>query len=83
MPNCLIYFFQSKNQLIIPTPKLIKLNYSLINDLGLNSKALESEYGANLLVGNVIEEDSKPIAKAYAGHQFGNFTILGDGKSIY
>lgn len=79
LPNL---FFSEQKPAIVPTPKLIKLNYSLINDLGLNSKALESEYGVNLLVGNVIEEDSKPIAKAYAGHQFGHFTMLGDGRAI-
>ncbi|HNR43598.1 MAG TPA: YdiU family protein [Methanofastidiosum sp.] len=32
--------------------------------------------------GNKIIPNTKPFAQAYAGHQFGYFTILGDGRAI-
>jgi len=34
------------------------------------------------LAGNYLSEGSEPIAQAYAGHQFGHFTMLGDGRAI-
>ena len=35
-----------------------------------------------MLSGNQIPEGIQPFAQAYAGHQFGNFTMLGDGRAI-
>ena len=35
-----------------------------------------------MLGGNLLPEGSESIAQAYAGHQFGHFTILGDGRAI-
>ncbi|MGB3466949.1 MAG: YdiU family protein, partial [Cyclobacteriaceae bacterium] len=35
-----------------------------------------------ILAGNDIVEGSQPLAQAYAGHQFGNFTMLGDGRAV-
>src|SRR5699024_8501016 len=32
--------------------------------------------------GNHVPEGARPLAQAYAGHQFGNFTMLGDGRAI-
>ena len=29
-----------------------------------------------------MPKGSEPIAQAYAGHQFGHFTMLGDGRAI-
>src|SRR5690606_39347197 len=29
-----------------------------------------------------ISEGAQPLAQAYAGHQFGYFTMLGDGRAI-
>ena len=37
---------------------------------------------ALLLSGNRLPPGSEPIAQAYAGHQFGHFTMLGDGRAI-
>ena len=34
------------------------------------------------LSGNFVPEGIEPFAQAYAGHQFGNFTMLGDGRAI-
>ena len=37
---------------------------------------------SNLFSGNSLPEGSKSIAQAYAGHQFGHFTMLGDGRAV-
>jgi uncharacterized protein YdiU (UPF0061 family) len=37
---------------------------------------------AEWFAGNVVPEGAQPIAQAYAGHQFGHFTMLGDGRAI-
>ena len=75
-------FYTTQNPSNVPLPKLVVLNYGLIKELGLNANWLESDYGADILSGNKIIEKSSPIAQAYAGHQFGNFTMLGDGRAI-
>ncbi len=43
---------------------------------------LSEDEAALLFAGNVLPDASQPIAQAYAGHQFGNFTMLGDGRAI-
>lgn len=75
-------FYSIQNPRKVPDPKLAVLNNNLAEHLGLNSKALEADTGINILSGNLIYEGSKPIAQAYAGHQFGYFTMLGDGRAI-
>ena len=37
---------------------------------------------AATFAGNALPEGARPIAQAYAGHQFGYFTALGDGRAI-
>ncbi|WP_373863987.1 protein adenylyltransferase SelO [Paenibacillus agaridevorans] len=63
-------------------PRLVVLNESLAASLGLNHDELSGEEGAAVLAGNKIPEGALPLAQAYAGHQFGNFTMLGDGRAI-
>ena len=53
-----------------------------IAELGLNIDALQSNEGIEILSGNKIPEGSIPLAQAYAGHQFGHFTLLGDGRAL-
>ncbi|CUO38745.1 MAG: YdiU family protein [Clostridium saudiense] len=66
----------------ILNPKLVEFNKELAEDLGLDLKFLNSDEGIQYLVGNKLLEGSTPIAQAYAGHQFGHFTMLGDGRAI-
>lgn len=66
----------------VQAPKLIVLNDSLATSLGLNVDALKSEEGVAVFAGNRIPEGALPLAQAYAGHQFGNFTMLGDGRAM-
>ena len=50
--------------------------------LGLEPEALDGPEGAAIFAGNALPEGARPIAQAYAGHQFGHFTALGDGRAI-
>jgi uncharacterized protein YdiU (UPF0061 family) len=42
----------------------------------------KGDEGAAVFAGNKIPEGAEPLAQAYAGHQFGSFTMLGDGRAI-
>ncbi len=75
-------FFTSLNPIPVRSPKLIILNDPLVTFLGLNGQALQSEEGVAVLAGNKIPEGTLPLAQAYAGHQFGHFTMLGDGRAL-
>lgn len=66
----------------VPDPHLKVLNYSLCSELGINAEMLESREGIDILCGNDLAEGSVPIAQAYCGHQFGYFTMLGDGRAV-
>ncbi len=65
----------------VSSPKLIKFNHTLAASLGLIAHALTGEKGITTLAGNIVPEGATPLAQAYAGHQFGNFTMLGDGRA--
>lgn len=75
-------FFTKKGPSHVKAPSLVKLNSSLAKELGLNIDALKSNEGVEILSGNKIPEGSIPLAQAYAGHQFGHFTLLGDGRAL-
>jgi uncharacterized protein YdiU (UPF0061 family) len=65
-----------------PDPKLVILNTTLARELELEPDVLEPSAAA-LFSGNLLPDDSEPIAMAYAGHQFGGFVpSLGDGRAI-
>ena len=63
-------------------PSMVILNDDLSNELGLDFSTLSESSLSDLCSGNVLPEGAVPIAQAYAGHQFGQFTILGDGRAI-
>lgn len=75
-------FFSRVNPTPVRSPKLIIMNSPLAESLGLNVQALQSGDGAAVFAGNRIPEGAMPLAQAYAGHQFGHFTMLGDGRAI-
>ena len=79
LPNSL---FTSINPTPVRAPKMIILNDSLAQSMGLNIQALQSEEGVAVLAGNEIPEGASPLAQAYAGHQFGHFNMLGDGRAV-
>ncbi|PRX24055.1 uncharacterized protein YdiU (UPF0061 family) [Orenia metallireducens] len=75
-------FFTTLNLTPVSSPELIILNHSLAEELGLNIEELESKEGIEIFAGNKIPEGAIPLAQAYAGHQFGHFTMLGDGRAL-
>lgn len=75
-------FFTRTEPTPVRSPESIILNRPLAADLGLNAQALESDAGVVVFAGNKIPDGAMPIAQAYAGHQFGHFTKLGDGRAI-
>lgn len=79
LPNLL---FSRINPAPVCSPKLIIFNNQLAASLGLNVEALQSEEGVAMLAGNQIAEGALPLAQAYAGHQFGHFNMLGDGRAV-
>ena len=65
----------------VRAPRLAWLNRPLAESLGLDPDRLAA--GApEWLSGNVPPPGAEPIAQAYAGHQYGHFTNLGDGRAI-
>ena len=66
----------------VKDPKTVVLNNELSSELGIDFSDLSSKDLSNFLSGNTIPSGIGPFAQAYAGHQFGNFTILGDGRAL-
>ena len=66
----------------VKAPKVIIINHSLSKELGLDFSNTSNENLALTFSGNLLPEGSDTIAQAYAGHQFGHFTMLGDGRAI-
>lgn len=64
------------------TPKHVWLNQALAQDLGLDPAQLEFPQGVQMLAGCRRTPGVKAITQAYAGHQFGHFAILGDGRAL-
>lgn len=66
-----------------PDPQVLLLNTALADRLGLDPQALQGDGGARLLTGQSLPDSARPLAQAYAGHQFGGFSPqLGDGRAI-
>ncbi|MPN16872.1 hypothetical protein SDC9_164219 [bioreactor metagenome] len=66
----------------VKKPELVIFNQPLAEALELNAESLKSEDGLQVLAGNKKIEGGAYIAQAYSGHQFGNFTMLGDGRAV-
>lgn len=66
----------------VPAPQLVVFNDTLAETLGLEYSHLDKQLLAQVLSGNQLPLGAEPIAQAYAGHQFGHFTMLGDGRAI-
>tara|TARA_Y100001970_G_C14249993_1_gene871100 strand:- start:1903 stop:3309 length:1407 start_codon:yes stop_codon:yes gene_type:complete len=53
-------------------------NENLLNNLDLNKEIFE-----RLIIDTINNKNNKYFSQAYAGHQFGHFTILGDGRALF
>ena len=78
LPNT---FKENINPFSVKNPELIVLNENLATELNLNFSSLKKDELSSLFAGNNLPEGSRSIAQAYAGHQFGHFTMLGDGRA--
>src|SRR4029450_152454 len=75
-------FYSDAESTPVRDPRLVVFNESLAAALGLDAEALTSAEGARVFAGNALPPGARPIAQGYAGHQFGHFTALGDGRAI-
>jgi len=69
------HFYTKQNPTSVRSPELVVFNEELAESLGV-------PYELGVFAGNVIPQGAEPISQAYAGHQFGYFTMLGDGRAI-
>lgn len=66
-----------------PAPKPVRLNRELAEELGADPDLLAGPEGLAMFAGNLLPAGAKPVAQAYAGHQFGGFSPrLGDGRAL-
>ncbi len=63
-------------------PELVILNEELAANLNLDFSKIDKKKLAEIFSGNSLPEETNTIAQAYAGHQFGHFTMLGDGRAV-
>lgn len=63
-------------------PEWVFWNRGLAAEMGLDEGWFEDGRGLQVLAGNVVPRGCEAIAQAYAGHQFGHFTMLGDGRAV-
>jgi len=61
----------------VPSPRLLRLNRAVADALGLGTPDVRE------LAGLDLPATARPVAQAYAGHQFGGFSPrLGDGRAL-
>ncbi len=75
-------FKEDINPVPVKNPKLILLNSELASSLNLDFSKISHEELSQIFSGNLLPKGSNSIAQAYAGHQFGHFTMLGDGRAV-
>lgn len=73
----IFYTIQSAQK--VKGPRIYCYNKELARRLNIN---LSEKEIIDYFSGNKIIPNTSPFAQAYAGHQFGHFTILGDGRAI-
>ena len=66
----------------VKSPEVVLFNHSLSKEIGLDFSEIDNEKLALTFSGNQLPDGSETIAQAYAGHQFGHFTLLGDGRAL-
>lgn len=73
-------FFTRINPTPVNKPNLVIFNKVLSKELGIDLPD-DKKLLAQIFSGNKLPKKAKPISQAYAGHQFGHFSILGDGRA--
>ena len=67
----------------VSAPQWLAFNPELAEQLQIPEVFWGTDTGLGLFSGNQLPDWAKPVAHAYAGHQFGNFVPqLGDGRAL-
>ena len=74
-------FYHDQHPLVFENPSMILMNERLAKDLNLDINFLKTKMATQFLLGNTSNTLIRPLSMAYAGHQYGQFTILGDGRA--
>ena len=74
-------FFVKQRPERVQNPMIVHINYDLAQEIGLNLTSTTQKKLSKLFSGNELPDGSTPLSQAYAGHQFGYFTMLGDGRA--
>ncbi len=75
-------FKQNIDPVPVKNPQLVLFNEKLGSELNLDFSKISKKDLSEIFSGNSLPEGSNSIAQAYAGHQFGHFTMLGDGRAV-
>ena len=76
-------FYVEGDPMAVEAPNLLQFNSPLATELGLGVAGLPSQDLAQIFSGQKLLNGSRPLAQAYAGHQFGGFSPqLGDGRGL-
>ena len=75
-------FYTELSPVPVRKPEMVTFNAPLASDMGLDFSGISTDAKAALFGGNNMPKGAEPLAQAYAGHQFGHFTMLGDGRAI-
>lgn len=76
-------FYVECDPMVVQSPSLLQFNHALANELGLGVTEKTSQELAQIFSGQKLLTGSRPLAQAYAGHQFGGFSPqLGDGRGL-
>ncbi len=75
-------FRENINPVPVKNPQLILFNKKLASYLNLDFSKIDNKELSKIFSGNLLPAGSNSIAQAYAGHQFGHFTMLGDGRAV-
>ena len=78
LPNI---FYSKVKPNIFNKKKLLLFNNDLAEEMGLNFDKYDENEICDVLLGNKIL-NKEFFSQAYAGHQFGHFSILGDGRAL-
>ena len=66
----------------VHNPEIVIFNHQLAKELNLDFSKISNIELSKIFSGNSIPQETQTLAQAYAGHQFGHFTMLGDGRAV-
>ena len=75
-------FYRKAGATPVDFPEIVAFNSTLAAELGLDEEKLQTDEGKQVFAGNDMPNGASSISQAYAGHQFGNLSMLGDGRAV-